>query len=317
MRFIVLLLGMFISTSGISAQKTVIRLGVQTGGTFEWELPVLKDYLTAQADGIELDIYPISSAEAGKTALQTGKVDIIVTDWIWVSKLREEGSDFTFYPYSDISGALLVPSNSSIKVLSDLKGKRLGIAGGELDKNWLLLQALVQQQFGIDLNNSVTKVFAAPKEINTLIKQGKIDAGLNYWHFAARLEAEGYRTLLNGSEVLKGLGMNVAVANLGFVFKQSWADQNKLALIQFFAASKQAKQSLCSSDKAWQKITQLIQVDNNTVLTHIHQKYCAGNIEHWGETEKKAAEKVFELLHKQSKQFITGNSEKIQPGTFW
>ncbi|PPK75970.1 hypothetical protein B0F87_10460 [Methylobacter tundripaludum] len=41
------------------------------------------------------------------------------------------------------------------------------------------------------------------------------------------------------------------------------------------------------------------------------------NIEHWGEAEQKAAEKVYLLLHKQSKQALTGKSEQLQPGTFW
>jgi len=317
MRFVFILLALVVSTSSFSDQKTVIRLGVQTGGTVEWELPVLKEHLAAQSNDIDLETFPIANSEAGKAALQSGQVDIIVTDWIWVSKLREQGDDLTFYPYSDMSGAFVVPGDSKIQSLADLKGKRLGIAGGEMDKNWLLLQALAEQQLGLDLNTSVTKVFAAPKEINALIKQGKLDAALNYWHFAARLEAEGYRTLLAGPDVLMSLSVTDAVANLGFVFKRGWAEHHKVALTQFFDASKQAKQSLCKSDSAWQKITPLIQVDDSSVLGHIHQKYCLGNIEHWGAAEQKAAEKVFALLHKQSRQVLTGNSETIQQGTFW
>jgi len=50
---------------------------------------------------------------------------------------------------------------------------------------------------------------------------------------------------------------------------------------------------------------------------HLRQNYCAGNIEHWGEAEQQAAEKVYLLLHKQSKQALTGKSEQLQPGTFW
>jgi NitT/TauT family transport system substrate-binding protein len=231
--------------------------------------------------------------------------------------LREKGADFTFYPYSDISGALVVPSASSIHSLQDLNGKRLGIAGGELDKNWLLLQTLAKQQQNMDLDASVEKVFATPTLINEQIKQGRIDAALNYWHFAARLEAEGYRTLMDGRSILQGLGIKASVANLGFVFKQSWADQHKEALKQFLEASKQARQTLCNSDAAWQKTIPLTKVDDEPTRKHLRQNYCAGNIEHWGKDEKKAAEKVYALLHKQSKQALTGQSEQLQQGTFW
>ncbi|MDI1277701.1 ABC transporter substrate-binding protein [Methylobacter sp.] len=317
MKFKVLLLSLLLSANSFAAEKTVIRIGVQSGGTVEWELPALQDELKARQADVQLDIQHVANAEAGKVALQSGAVDIIVSDWIWVSGLREKGADFTFYPYSDISGVLMVPKDSGIHSLQDLKGKRLGIAGGELDKNWLLLQTLAKQQQDMDLDASVKKVFAAPPLLNEQIKQGRIDAVLNYWHFAARLEAEGYRTLIDGRRILQGLGVSEPVANIGYVFKQSWANQHKQAVKQFLDAGKQAKQTLCSSDTAWQKIIPLTKIDDEKTQKHLRQNYCAGNIEHWGEAEQQAAEKVYILLHKQSKQALTGNPEQLQPGTFW
>jgi NitT/TauT family transport system substrate-binding protein len=317
MKFKALVLSLLLSANGFASEKTVIRIGVQSGGTLEWELPALQDALKDQHADIQLDIQHVANAEAGKTALQSGAVDIIVSDWIWVSGLRGKGTDFTFYPYSDISGALVVPSASGIHSLQDLKGKRLGIAGGELDKNWLLLQTLAKRQLDMDLDASVEKIFAAPPLLNEYLKQGRIDAALNYWHFAVRLEAEGYRTLIDGRSILQSLGIQESVANLGFVFRQSWADQHKQALKQFLEASIQARKTLCSSDTAWQKITPLTKVDDEATQKHLRQSYCSGNIKHWGEAEQKAAGKIYALLHKQSKQALTGKSEQVQPGTFW
>lgn len=317
MKMIFLLLSLLLSTNSLAEEKTVIRIGVQAGGTVEWELPVLQEALKAKSADFELEIKHVANVEAGKAALQSGAVDIIVSDWIWVSSLREKGADFTFYPYADTSGALVVPSDSGIHSLSDLKGKRLGIAGGELDKNWLLLQALASQQQEIDIDSTVEKVFSTPPLINEQIKQGRIDAALTYWHFAARLEAEGYRTIIDGRSILQGLGIQEAVANLGYVFKQSWADQHSQPLKQFFDAGKQARQTLCSTDAAWQKIIPLTKIDDELTQKHLRQSYCAGNIDQWGEAEQKAAEKVYVLLHKQSKQALTGKSEQLQTGTFW
>jgi len=317
MKMIFLLLSLLLSTNSLAEEKTVIRIGVQAGGTVEWELPVLQEALKAKSADFELEIKHVANVEAGKAALQSGAVDIIVSDWIWVSGQREKGADFTFYPYADTSGALVVPSDSGIHSLSDLKGKRLGIAGGELDKNWLLLQALASQQQEIDIDSTVEKVFGTPSLINEQIKQGRIDAALTYWHFAARLEAEGYRTIIDGRSILQGLGIQEAVANLGYVFKQSWADQHSQSLKQFFDAGKQARQTLCSTDAAWQKIIPLTKIDDELTQKHLRQSYCAGNVDQWGEAEQKAAEKVYVLLHKQSKQALTGKSEQLQTGTFW
>jgi NitT/TauT family transport system substrate-binding protein len=312
----ILLLSLLLSVNCLAAEKTIIRIGVQAAGTVEWELAALQDELSAKPADFQLDIQHVANAEAGKIALQSGAVDMVVSDWIWVSSMRAKGDDFTFYPYSDTSGALVVPKDSAIHSLKDLKGKRLGIAGGELDKNWLLLQALAQQQ-QLDLDASVEKVFGAPPLINEQIKQGRVDAVLNYWHFAARLEAQGYRTIIDGRGILQGLGIQESVANLGYVFKQGWADQHKQAVTQFFAASKQAKQQLCTSDAAWQKIIPLTKVDDAPTQTLLRERYCAGGIEHWGEAEQQAAGRVYLLLRKLSKQVLTGQSEQLQPGTFW
>jgi NitT/TauT family transport system substrate-binding protein len=303
---------LFMSYGSYAAEKTIIRIGVQAGGTVDWELAALQD--NPQAD-FQLQIQHVANAEAGKVALQSGAVDMIVSDWIWVSRLRSTGSDFTFYPYSNTSGGLVVPKDSPIHSIKDLKGKRLGIAGGELDKNWLLLQALAQQE-QLDLNASVEKVFGAPPLINEQIKQNRIDAALTYWHFAARLEVQGYRQIIDGKSILKGLGINEDVPSIGYVFKQSWASDHKQAVNSFFNASKQAKDQLCTSDAVWQKIIPLIQ-DDSTTQAKLRQRYCEGGIEHWGEPEQLAAGRIYTMLRKLSNNQLTGQAESLQPGTFW
>ena len=300
-------------SNSYAAEKTVIRIGVQAFGTVDWELAAIQE--SPQAD-FHLEIQHLANAEAGKIALQSGSVDMIVSDWIWVSRLRATGSDFSFYPYSNTSGALVVAKNSPIQSLKDLKGMRLGIAGGELDKNWLLLQALAGQEH-MDLNSSVEKVYGAPPLINEQIKQNRVDAALTYWHFAARLEAQDYRQIIDGKGILKGLGIQEEVPSLGYVFKQSWANEHKQAVNRFFEVSKQAKNQLCSVDAAWQKITPLTQTDDKPTLAKLRQRYCEGCVEHWGKPEQLAADRIYTLLRKLSNNKLTGQSESLQPGTFW
>lgn len=307
---------LFVSGNGFSAEKTLIRIGVQASGTVEWELSALQDDPNSKPADFQLEIQHVANAEAGKIALQSGSVDIIVSDWIWVSSLRAGGADFTFYPYSNTSGALVVAENSSIHSLADLKGKRLGIAGGELDKNWLLLQALAQKEH-LDLNASVEKTFGAPPLINEQIKQNRVDAVLTYWHFAARLEARGYRQVIDGKGILKGLGLTENVPVIGYVFKQGWAKSHKQALNNFFKASQQAKNRLCTSDAAWQKIIPLTQADDLPTQAKLRQRYCEGGVGQWGDKEQQAAARIYTMLRTLSNNQLTGKSESLQPGTFW
>jgi NitT/TauT family transport system substrate-binding protein len=318
MKFKVFFLGFFLwlSNNSFAVEKTTIRIGVQATGTLEWELRILQDNPQLQSPDFELHLQPLATAEAGKIALQSGAVDMIVSDWVWVSSLRATGADFTFYPYSTTTGALMVADNSPIHSIANLKGKRLGIAGSELDKNWLLLQALGQKE-QLNLNESVEKIVGAPPLINEQIKQKRVDAVLTYWHFAARLEAQGYRQLIDGRGLLKGLGVTENVPSIGYVFRQSWAEKNQQAIISFFKASKQAKNSLCTSDQAWQKVLPLLHADDVLTQSKLRQRYCEGVVVEWGEKEQKAARQIYTLLRAVSNNRLTGQSENLQPGTFW
>jgi len=305
------------SIQSFSAEKTLIRLGVLAFGTVNWELSTLKSQRLITDAGFDLEIYPVANPQAGKIALQSGAVDMIVSDWIWVSRMRSTGTDLSFYPYSNTSGALIVPADSPIKSLTDLQGKKLGIAGGELDKNWLLLQALAQQQSQLNLNNRVEKVYGAPPLLNQQILRNRVDAIINYWHFAARLEAKGYKQLLNGKDILLGLGIKEQVPTLGYVFNRHWANQNKAVVNQFLKATQTAKNQLCISDDAWQQIIPLTKVKDTVTQQKLRDRYCAGRIKQWGEEEQLAAEKIYTLLRKLSNNRLTGQSELLQPGTFW
>jgi len=307
---------LMLTGNGMAAEKTKIRLGVLAFGTANWELAALKNEKLLNDAAFTLDIVPMATPQAGKIALQSNAVDMIVSDWIWVSRMRSSGADYTFYPYSNTAGALLVSDNSPIETVADLSGKKLGIAGGELDKNWLLLQAVgLKQQ--VDLNQSVDKIYGAPPLLNQQLRQRRLDAVINYWHFAARLEAEGYRQIINGREILQQFGIDEQVPSLGYVFRASWGNRHKAAVNHFLQLTAKAKQRLCSSDAAWRKITALTKAKDSATQDKLRQRYCEGRVRRWGAANRQAAERVYQLLRQLSDNKLTGSTEQLQPGTFW
>src|SRR5947208_389745 len=178
------------------ATAGTVRIAVLKFGTVDWELNVIKAHGLDKAEGIDLQIVEAANTPATTVALEAGAADIIVTDWLWVSRQRAEGAGFTFIPYSTSVGALLVPANSTITSLDGLKGKKLGIAGGPVDKSWLLIRALAQERHGLNLDGAVDKVFAAPPLLNEEALSGRLDAVITFWNFGAQLKAKGFRDLL-------------------------------------------------------------------------------------------------------------------------
>ena len=98
-----------------AAEAGTVKIGVLKFGTVSWELDVIKQHGLDKAAGIDLDIVELANNQATAVALQAGEVDVIVTDWLWVSRQRADGADFTFAPYSTSVGSLMVPGDLPIK----------------------------------------------------------------------------------------------------------------------------------------------------------------------------------------------------------
>ena len=294
-----------------------LKIGVLAFGTVNWELEAIHNEGLDKKHGLELDVQKLAGPDAGKIGLQGGSLDVIATDWIWVANQNQNGADYRFIPYSTQAGALMAPQDTAIRSVADLKGKKLGVAGGPLDKNWILLKAYAKKTAGLDLEKDATPVFAAPPLLNQQLAEGKLDALLNFWHYAAKLEAQGYRRVLDGREVLKGLGVEEPTPNLGFVFKQSFGAAHGPALDAFLKASAEARSLLCGKDEAWQKIAPLTQETDPKQQAALRKEYCAGLVKRWTENEKQAVANIYAVLRQTGGEALTGKAEKLPEGIFW
>src|SRR3981189_3209220 len=99
-----------------------VRVAVQKTGTFGWELAVIRAHSLDQQANLSIRLVELASPEAGKIALRAGSADIIVSDWLWVSRERGLGAKLTFYPYSSALGGVMVPASSPIRPFADIKG---------------------------------------------------------------------------------------------------------------------------------------------------------------------------------------------------
>lgn len=230
-----------------AAEPLEIRVGVLKFGTVNWELDTLRHHGLDRANGFRLHITPFASPRATQVALLGNAVDIIVGDWVWVSRQRSEGAKFTFIPYSSAVGALMVPKQSSIRALADIGGAKIGIAGGPLDKSWLLAQAYLKHHGHAEAAKNAVLTFGAPPLLNQLLLRGDLDGVITYWHFAARLQAAGLRRVVGIGDLATALGVRGPVPLLGYMFREDWAEQHRNQVLGFAAAIRKTKQLLAGS----------------------------------------------------------------------
>lgn len=301
-----------------SAEQTLsLRVGVLNFGTVSWEMHIIEAHQLDEKRGLDLEIVPLASETALAVALQGGRVDAIVSDWLWVAHQRQAGRDYQFAPYSLSVGAVMVDPASGIDTIDDLNGRRLGIAGGPVDKTWLLLRAYAQRVAGIDLEAAVEPTYAAPPMINRLMLEGDLSAAVNFWHYNARLAALGMQPLLSVESMLSELGIETVPPLLGWVFAEEWAEAQPQALGQFLEASYEAKRILADSDEAWESLRGMVKPENEGVFTAIRAGYQAGIPEHYGSAEIEAAEKLFSILSEEGGDLFSGELRGLDRAIFW
>jgi NitT/TauT family transport system substrate-binding protein len=293
-----------------------IRIATLKTGTLAWELETLHAHDLDRLADLAIQTTELASTEGGKIALKGGSADLIVSDWLWVARERALGDDLVFYPYSSALGAVMVPADSPIKDIADLRGKKLGVAGGPLDKSWLLLQALGRRS-GIDLKTETAIVYGAPPLLTQKALQGETDATLTFWNFCADLEAKGMRPAIPMQDVVKGLGATGAVAMVGYVFEGGWAQRNRALLERFFAATRKADGILVDSPAEWQRLAARIGVTDAGALDVYRRRFVEGLPQRPLTDEVADARTLYQVLAEIGGADLVGPSRDLDPGTFY
>jgi len=281
-----------------------------------WLLDVIAKHGLDQKQGIRIQPLELAATPAAQLALQAGRVDLIVSDWLWVSRQRAEGGDLTFIPFSSAIGSLIVPSASPIRDVTGLAGQRLGIAGSAIDKSWLVLRLYARTNFELDLDARVHKSFGAPPLLSEELVADRLDAVLTYWPFAAKLEARGMRPLLSIGDALAALGVPGDLPLTGFVVSARWAIDNQVAVDGFLEANRAANAILADSDSEWERIAPLTSAADTAELVRLRDTYRQGIPRHWGAAERESASRLYRLLAEIGGTTLVGSSPDLAPGTF-
>lgn len=300
---------------GLAEADSTLRIGVLKFGTVSWVMDVIAHHELDDANGIDIDQLELASNQATLVALQAGRVDCVVSDWLWVSRQRASGADWTFFPFSTALGALVAARGAPVHGLADLRNRRLGVAGSPLDKSWVILQALAQEQH-VDLAHDARLSFGAPPLLNQELLAGRLDAVLTYWNFSAPLESQGLPAVLTVGDALRRLGFRTAIPLVGFVVSERWARAHPRELAGFVAATREADSILRTSDAEWKWLGPRTGARNPAELKALREAFRAGIPAHWGKAERSDADALYALFARVGGQTLVGTSPTLQPGTF-
>ncbi|MGO9483425.1 MAG: ABC transporter substrate-binding protein [Rhodomicrobium sp.] len=298
-------------------RKSVLIAGAVQFGTAQWLFDVIANNKLDAAEGFTLSQRLLASNIAADIALLGQQADIVVADWFWVMRQRSLGGDYLFMPFTAALGGVIVPEASPIKTVADLKGKEIGVAGGPIDKSWILLRAYGIKLGAGDLAATAKPVFGAPPLLNEQAALGRLDALLNFWPFAVRLEAKGWRRLIAVSDIVRSFGISGELPLVGFVFAASLAI-GEPALMQGFArAVQKAQRILLESDQEWERIRPLMRAATGEEFQLLRDRYREGVLHSWNQEGRKEAQKLFEIVRETGGEDVTGPGVRFDPKAFW
>jgi NitT/TauT family transport system substrate-binding protein len=296
---------------------TPLQIATLKFGTVNWLLDTVKAEGFDARENTAFDRTELASTQALTVALQAGDADLAVSDWPWAMRRRIDGESFRFAPYSSALGALMVGKDSAIRSLADLKGKRIGVAGGPLDKSWLLFRAYAHKEVDGDIATMVEPVFGAPPLLSEQLRLGRIEAALTFWNFAARLDAQGYKRLIDVSEIMAKLGLTPQPSLVGFVWRESVEHKSGDALAGFFRAVAAANDVLKTSDAAWERLKPSMQLGDPAEFVRLRDYFRAGVPGPFGEAQLNSSKKLYDLLADLGGAEFVGANPRFDPELFW
>lgn len=303
--------------SAFSPPPVEIKLALQEGGTASWEAAAMEALHLDEKNHIKLDIRGVADSKAGQVALMSGQVDVMLSDFIWTSLQRYQGADFTFVPHSLAVGGLMAMPDGKVKSVADLKGATLAVAGGPVDKSYLVTQAYYAAKTGGDLTEDATTNFGAPPLVNEQLTGNQADASLNFWHFNARASVAGAIEIISVQDMLKELGVPKTPPLLGWVFSEKYAADNEDAITAYLDASFQTKEALLTDDALWDKIRPVMKADDDALFIALRDAYRAGIVTSYSDADIDAAKQAYALQAKFGGADLTGDNPELAEGTFW
>lgn len=306
---------MTLAVPALAQDLPTVKLATLETGTVNWELKTIIDNGLDEKHGFNLEMQSYADNAATRIAVEGGEADVAVADWIWVARQRAEGKDYVFVPYSKAVGSVVVPADSAATSLKDLAGTKIGIAGGPLDKSWLILRAYAQQEYGMDIAAETEQVYGAPP----LIFQSALDAeyggAINFWHFLAKMKANGMKELISVETAATALGLSTDTPLLGYYFKESFLAEHPELAQAFYDASRDAKDLLAKDDAAWEALRPSMNAKDDAEFQQLRTDWLLGTPAR-GPVDAAAAGKMLSLMAELGGEELVGTATTVPDGLF-
>ena len=228
-----------------------VRIMISPAGTMGIAPAVIKKYELDKKHGFNLEVISYSDQKSATAAIQGKSAEMVVFDWLATARLRASGTPVVgIAPFLTYVNSVIVPKDSKLNTLADLKGKRVGVAH-KTGFDWVIMQAAAEKLNKMDLGRDVEVREGAVPLLRGLIEKGDLDATQMWNSLAPEMLASGkYRTMVTIRELTQQMGLPT-VPFLMFSMREDYAKQNPGNAKAFVAAYRDAADILMKNEEVW------------------------------------------------------------------
>lgn len=195
------------------------------------------------------------------TIVQTGEFQVAFGGWPTNALLREKGHKITnIYSVSRYTNEMMVPVDSPLKTLADLKGKRIGLFGGPTASVTWFFRLIAVKFFGFDPVKEAKIHFGAPPLLMGMLERGELDAILTLDpQIVQMLETGRFRSIGNVGDIWRAkTGQDPLL--VAVTVNETWAKQNPAVVKRFVAAFRESLDVLKTRPEVWPELAKAVGV---------------------------------------------------------
>ncbi|AYP25642.1 sulfonate ABC transporter substrate-binding protein [Pantoea agglomerans] len=193
--------GLAFNTQAAAEKPEIVNIGFQKANIFA----LLKYRGTLDQEfkkqGIAVHWIEFPAGPQMLEGLNIGSIDLAATGDAPPTFAQAAQADLVYLAHSPANPkteAIVVPADSPIKSVADLKGKRVALNKGS-DVNYLLVTAL--EQAGLSYKD-ITPVYLPPADARAAFQRGAVDAWVIWDPYYAEVETNAHARLIKNAEGL-------------------------------------------------------------------------------------------------------------------
>jgi NitT/TauT family transport system substrate-binding protein len=296
--------------SGASSAPITVRLAYASYGSIQWPIQVAVAAGLEKKYGIHVVLVqePFSPDQQWQY-LESNLVDVSLDDWGGVLRAHGTGLNniVAFAPTSVYDNVIIVPANSPITSLAQLKGKTIGVwsnAGADV----LATRAAIQKKYHFDYFSASTVLPLAAPLLNTELESGQVDAAIQFTNLADLLVSQGKARRLGYISDLLHQTMGLPVKSPFGVFTTSSQKlknpQMRQGLHRFMELFKAGVHLMDTSNSVWTPLAQSQGITDPTAISaFITEQRKYGATTFWNQSVINSIHKLFTIVH-----FLGGES---------